>query len=74
MGFEAVDCFAYKRNSCTALKVKKCEGCSFYKTKEQFELDQEKALERIYTLDIAKQKHISETYYGGKLEVIADEG
>ena len=31
------DCFAYKRNSCTALKVKQCEGCSFYKTKEQFE-------------------------------------
>ena len=37
------------------------------------ELDQQKALERIYTLDIAKQKHIFETYYGGKLEVIADE-
>ena len=26
------DCFAYRGNSCTALKVKKCEG-SFYKTK-----------------------------------------
>jgi hypothetical protein len=68
------DCFAYRRNSCTALKVKKCEGCSFYKTKEQFKQDQLKALKRIYTLDIDKQKHISETYYGGKLEVLDDEG
>jgi hypothetical protein len=67
------DCFAYRRNGCTALKVKKCEGCSFYKTKEQFRLDQERALKRIRTLDIDKQKYISETYYGGKLEVVANE-
>lgn len=67
------DCFAHKRNSCTALKVKQCEGCSFYKTKEQFELDQQKALERIRSLDVEKQEHIFEKYYGGKLEVIADE-
>jgi hypothetical protein len=60
------DCFAYKRNSCTALKVKKCEGCSFYKTKEQYELDQQKALERIRGLDAERQKHIFEKYYGGE--------
>ncbi len=60
------DCFAYKRNSCTALKVKQCEGCSFYKPKEQFELDQQKALERIRTLDEEKQQHIFEKYYGGE--------
>jgi hypothetical protein len=29
----------------------------------------QKVLERIYTLDADKQKHILETYYGGKLEV-----
>lgn len=57
------DCFAYKRNSCTALKVKQCDGCSFYKTKEQFELDQQKALERILSLDAERQKHIFEKYY-----------
>ena len=68
------DCFANKRNRCTALKVKQCEGCSFYKTKEQFELERQKVLKRIFALDVAKQKHISKTYYGGKLEVIADEG
>ncbi len=68
------DCFAFKRNGCTALKVKDCDGCSFYKTKEQYEMDQQKALIRIYTLNITKQKHISEKYYGGKLEVIGYEG
>jgi hypothetical protein len=57
------DCFAYKRNSCIALKEKQCEGCNFYKTKEQYLLDQEKALERIRGLDAKKQKHIFEKYY-----------
>jgi len=60
------DCFAYKRNSCTALKIKQCEGCSFYKTKEQFELDQQKTLERIRGLDVERQEHIFEKYYGGE--------
>jgi hypothetical protein len=64
------DCFAYRRNSCSALKVKKCEGCSFYKTKEQYLLDQKKAQDRIYALDGDKQRHIFETYYGGKREVL----
>ncbi len=60
------DCFAYRRKGCSALKVKKCDGCSFYKTKEQYLRDQKKALDRIYTLDEEKQRHIFETYYGGK--------
>jgi hypothetical protein len=60
------DCFAYRRKGCSALKVKKCDGCSFYKTKEQYLRDQKKALDRIYTLDEDKQRHIFETYYGGK--------
>jgi hypothetical protein len=60
------DCFAYRRKGCSALKIKKCDGCSFYKTKEQYLRDQKKALDRIYTLDEDKQRHIFETYYGGK--------
>lgn len=60
------DCFAYKQNSCTALKVKQCEGCSFYKTKEQYELDRQKALERIRSLDAERQKYILEKYYRGE--------
>ncbi len=60
------DCFAYRRKGCSALKIKKCDGCSFYKTKERYLRDQKKALDRIYTLDEEKQRHIFETYYGGK--------
>ena len=68
------DCFAYKRNSCTALKVKQCEGCSFYKTKEQFELDQQRAMNRILSLGAEQREHIINTYYKGQLEVEADAG
>ncbi|WP_296972593.1 hypothetical protein [Tepidanaerobacter sp. EBM-38] len=68
------DCFAYKHNSCTALKVRQCEGCSFYKTKEQYELDRQKAIEKILSLDEDKRDYIIKTYYGGKLEVLDDEG
>jgi hypothetical protein len=56
------DCFAYRRKGCSALKIKKCDGCSFYKTKERYLQDQKKALDRIYTLDEEKQRHIFETY------------
>lgn len=32
------DCFALNEyGRCTALRVKKCEGCNFYKTKERFD-------------------------------------
>jgi hypothetical protein len=64
------DCFAYKNNRCIALKVKQCKGCSFYKTKEQCLIDQQKALERIRALDKDKRDYIIKTYYGGKLEVL----
>ena len=57
------DCFAYKNRQCAVLTVRRCENCSFYKTKEQYFLDQEKALNRIYSLDEKLQKHISETYH-----------
>ncbi len=67
------DCFAYKRNSCTALKVKQCEGCSFYTTKEQYLQDQQKALERIRSLDAERRDCIIKTYYSGKLEVLKHE-
>ena len=58
------DCFAYGGRKCKALSVKICEDtvCSFYKTQEQYFLDQEKALDRIYSLDEKLQNHIFETY------------
>jgi hypothetical protein len=61
------NCFAYKQNGCTALKIKKCEGCSFYKTKEQYKLDQQKVVERILLLDEEKRIYIIQSYYGGKM-------
>lgn len=63
------DCFAYKNNRCTALIVKNCEGCNFYKTKDQQVKDKEKAMERILSLDKEVVDHINQTYYKGKLEV-----
>ena len=68
------DCFAFRRGSCTALKVKKCVGCSFYKTKEQFKKDQLRAINRILSLDAGRREHIINTYYGGRQEVEAYEG
>ena len=68
-----IDCFAYKHNGCTALKVKQCEGCSFYKTKEQYQLDRQLAMEKILSLDKRLQDHSNETYYGGKMGGVTHE-
>ncbi|MCQ4922213.1 hypothetical protein NE686_03895 [Tissierella carlieri] len=64
-------CFAYVeiKGKCIALKETKCKDCNFYKTKEEVEESREKVIERIKSLDIEKRDYISETYYGGKLEV-----
>ncbi|TCT14596.1 hypothetical protein EDC18_10577 [Natranaerovirga pectinivora] len=59
------DCFAYKPTKCVALTNKKCDGCNFYKTKEEFEVGREKVMERIHSLDVEKQDLIIRTYYGG---------
>lgn len=60
------DCFAYVNGKCSALETKDCDGCSFYKTKEQYEMDRQKALERIRSLNVERQKYIFEKYYGGE--------
>ncbi len=46
------DCFAYQNGKCKVLKVKKCDwpNCGFYKTEKQYELDQQKALEKIASM------------------------
>lgn len=60
------DCFAYADRTCKALKVKNCNGCVFYKTKENAEEGRMKGIERIMSLDEEKRDHIIEIY---KLEV-----
>jgi len=68
-GMRVEDCFAYTNRGCKALKVRNCDDCTFYKTKEEFDEGQRKALERIKTLDLGVQKYINETYYAGKLKL-----
>lgn len=68
-------CFAYKQSAtnnkyaCCAL-VASCDGtdthCSFYKTREQQEVDKEEALKRIATLPGRVRRAIAETYYHGE--------
>lgn len=43
-------CFADNGKSCTALKMKKCEGCSFFKTTEQKRKDDERTRKRLASL------------------------
>lgn len=63
-------CFAYSKNKgCTALKETKCDGCNFYKTKEEAEEGRRMAIERIKSLDKEAKDNINEIYYDGKLEV-----
>lgn len=59
-------CFAENKGRCMALKVKNCNGCVFYKTKDEAEEGRNKAIERIMSLDKEKRDYIIETY---KLEV-----
>ena len=60
------ECFAYCFSSCKILKVKKCEGCGFYKTEEQFKNDRLKANDRIRSLDGDYMSYIMAKYYSGK--------
>lgn len=43
-------CFADIGNMCTALKVKECEGCNFFKTNEQRFKEEENTRERLSSL------------------------
>ena len=73
------DCFAYKvketavRNNrtsktieCVALNVMECEGCNFYKTREQHETDKKKALIRIMGMDLCEREGIMSRYLSVK--------
>jgi hypothetical protein len=62
-------CFADYGNGCKALTVKKCKGCSFFKTREEVREGRIKAIQRILSLDKETRDFIIETYYNSKLEV-----
>lgn len=57
-------CFADSGYHCLLLKggKKNCETCNFYKPKRDYELDQERAIKRLKTLDKASRLSITEKY------------
>lgn len=56
-------CFADKNGDCSALKVKDCKGCKFYKTKEEVARGRKKVLIRIQSLDENTKNHIIDKYF-----------
>lgn len=61
-------CFAENKDKCTALRIKKCEDCNFFKTKEEAEEGRNKAINRIKSLSEYTRRNIIDTYYNGQLE------
>lgn len=65
------DCFAYVNKKCAVLTYRKCRGdkCNFYKSKEKYQEDKEKAMDRVLSLDQETLEYINSKYYDGSLEV-----
>lgn len=63
-------CFAFVENKCVALKIKKCEDCIFFKTKEQADKDQQKVFVRIKSLDPKVRGNIINLYYRGNMKLL----
>lgn len=51
---------------CHAMTEKKCDGCKFFKTKEQLKAGREKATDRLMTLDRELLNDIKAKYYSGR--------
>lgn len=59
-------CVFDEEDKCRALNEKDCDGCRFYKTKEELTEGREKAAERIAQLAPEHRDYIRRTYYGSK--------
>lgn len=55
-------CFADNAGKCTALNVKKCKGCNFYKTHEEARISRKTAKKRLKSLDKTARIGIAEKY------------
>ena len=66
------DCVFERRAKCAALIVKNCENCKFRKTKEEFELGQKKAIEKVARMPHNRVKLFEELYHR-KYEVSEDD-
>jgi len=60
-------CFAKDKNKCIALKIKNCEGCNFFKTKQEVEEGRQKTIERINSLDEQTRNNIMDIYYNSQI-------
>lgn len=68
MGIDKINCFAYKNENCSALTIKDCQGCVFYKSKSQFRKEQAKARKHVLSLEWDIRNHIIDRYYNGSME------
>ena len=57
------NCAFNKGNWCNALREQKCEGCAFYKTREELVEGRQRAMERINGLPKTKKYYIIHKYY-----------
>jgi len=63
-------CYGYvKKGECSVLKSMVCrrKNCSFFKTKYQAFVDEQKAIERLSQMPEKKQIMIANKYYNGKI-------
>ena len=59
-----------KAGNCCVLSTEHCPGydqCGFYKSRGQYQRDQELACRRLRTLPLAQQEHIADKYHGGQM-------
>ena len=59
---------------CSALNVKLCEGCSFFKTKEELIAGREKAPKRVNDLPRGQRAHIYDKYYAKSMRKLEKGG
>lgn len=57
------ECVFERNRKCAALIVKNCENCKFRKTKEEFELGQKKAIEKVASMPYNRVKLFEELYH-----------
>ena len=56
-------CVMSKGKKCLALETKACDGCRFFKTKEQQKASRAKVRARLQTLPLEEQLYILGKYY-----------
>ena len=61
------ECAFNKGYECSALNDMQCEGCAFFKTKDELVAGRLKFFARLPLLPKVQRTHIMETYYGASI-------